>query len=408
MLGSLAVCMLACGFDASGVGSSGDIADSTAGNGVATGDGASDDAGSIEGGELDTNEDGSLTEDPGATTGVGDDETMGGSECGDWWDAQWARRREVVVGDSGIAEAHTEVPVLVVLDASRIDYGSTQIGGADLRFIGASGKLLEHEIESWNPDGNSFVWLRVPAIAPQNQVQPHIEMYYGNPAAADPKTPHAVWDADFVSVHHMRTLADSTANGHDGESPTPPSAVPGWIGGAGRFDGYDDHVKLMGESDYDLADAVTVEAWIRVQVFDKAYQAIVTKGDDAWRLHRENYTDFVGFGTDTASMMNDNLSGMTSVNDGEWHYVIAVFGGGQKKIFVDGLPDATQDYAGPLELTNHDVLIGENQQNWYRSFAGDIDEVRISSVARGRGWIAVQMRSMSDDLLDYGPEETCP
>jgi hypothetical protein len=410
VLGSLGACALACGFDASGIGSSGDLADTSSASGMATlehgGDDAMDASG-IDDGALDTNDDAPGTE-GGPTEGSGADETVGGNICGDWWNPAWTRRREVILGDTGVEAALMDVPVLVLLEPRDIDYAATQIGGTDLRFVDSAGQVLDHEIESWTPDDASFVWLRVPVLSPMDQPQPRIEMYYGNASAADEKTPQDAWEPGFVSVHHMSSWLDATANGHHGESATPPSAGEGWIAGGGGFDGYDDYLKLVGESSYDLADAVTIEAWIRVANFDSWYDAIVTKGDDAWRLHREGYTDFVGFGTDTATTDNDNLAGMISVNDGQWHYVVAVFGGGEKRLYVDGVPDTSVAYVGPLKLSDHDVLFGENQQSMYRFFEGDMDEVRISSVARGRPWIHVQTLSMNNELLDYGSEETCP
>ena len=411
MLGAFGAAILACGFDTSGIGSSGDVADSGTTSGMPgseDGDAAGTQPSDSDDGEIDSDDDDSAEADDDPSADSGADETTGGEICVDWWNPAWTRRREVMLGQTDLASALMDVPVLVRLAADRIDYTATQIGGTDLRFVDTSGKALEYEIETWDPEDDSYVWLRVPVVAPMGEAQARIVMYYGNPAAPDDDTPQDVWEPGFVSVHHMRALMDATANAHHGESPTPPSAVEGWIGGAGGFDGYDDHVKLTGEPAYDLQDAITIEAWIRVESFDVWYQAIVTKGDDSWRLHREAYTDDVGFGTNVLAGYNDNLAGMVSVNDGQWHYVVAVFGAGEKQIFVDGVLDNSVKYAGPLRLSDYDVLIGENQQNQYRFFEGDIDEVRISSVARSRGWIALQARSMNDELLDLGPEETCP
>ncbi len=53
-----------------------------------------------------------------------------------------------------------------------------------------------------------------------------------------------------------------------------------------NFDGVDDYVSLPTESDYDFTSAVTVAAWVKVTSFSVAEQAIVTKGDTAWRLER--------------------------------------------------------------------------------------------------------------------------
>jgi hypothetical protein len=61
------------------------------------------------------------------------------------------------------------------------------------------------------------------------------------------------------------------------------------------FDGVDDYVTLANESNFDFTNQMTVEAWIKVDAFDKNWQAIVTKGDDSWRLHRYNNTNFLNF-----------------------------------------------------------------------------------------------------------------
>ncbi len=403
VLGSLGACALACGFDASGVGGSGQLGDTTSESVDATTAG-NDDAVSDPAGDAASNAE---TPDSGpddATDSIG---TTGGSGCGDWWHPAWTRRRAVTIQEQAIDKALPAVPALVLLNPDRIDYGATQVGGNDLRFVTEAGTVLPHEIETWVQDEISYVWLQLPEVAAQGDPQPRITMYYGNAAAANEATPHAVWDSGFVSVHHLKDTADSTNNGHHAISSTPPTAAAGWVGGAQRFDGVDDQLTLMGEPAYDFTTTLTVEAWIRVESFDLYYQAIVTKGDDAWRLHREDYTDFIGFGTDTAAT-NDNFPGMTSVNDGEWHYVVAVLGMEDKRLYVDGAPDGNVPYTGPLRVTDHDVMIGENQQTPVRFFDGDIDEVRISSVARGRGWIGVQYRSMNDELLAYGGEETCP
>jgi hypothetical protein len=401
----LGTCALACGFDTSGLATSGAIAES--GDGTQSTTGAGDDS-------VDAVDDADADPDAGdapeaGADGPGDDTTAaetGGSPCGDWWNTQWTRRRAIALKPHTLEQPIADVPVMLLLEPNRIDYAATQVGGGDLRLV-SEGAVLAHEIETWKGGNDSYVWVRLPQIVAQGDAQPIVHMYYGNPSAADESMPTQVWDAGFVSVHHLQGMQDSTANAHDGGSLTPPMATPGWIGGAHAFDGYDDHLVLPNEAAYDFADAMTVEAWIRVEVFDTYYQAIVTKGDDAWRLHREATTPYACFGSDTRYSADDNLPGAIPVDDGEWHYVVAVYGGDEKRLFVDGTLDGAMPYPGPLRQTDHAVLIGENQQMQYRHFWGDIDEVRISSVARERSWIGIQMRSMNDDLVEFGPEETC-
>ena len=65
----------------------------------------------------------------------------------------------------------------------------------------------------------------------------------------------------------------------------------GIIGSALEFDGRDDFVSIPNESQFDITGSITVSAWIKVESFTKSWQAIVTKGDRAWRLHRASSTN---------------------------------------------------------------------------------------------------------------------
>jgi hypothetical protein len=62
----------------------------------------------------------------------------------DWWDTDWTRRSQVSfnntdVGGFAPAETLTDFPVLVVLNASNINYAFTQDDGGDLRFFDTNG-----------------------------------------------------------------------------------------------------------------------------------------------------------------------------------------------------------------------------------------------------------------------------
>lgn len=350
----------------------------------------------------------STTGTAGGTAGdasTGDEPTCDASPA--WWDAAWTRRRLVTVNASLVAEALTSVPIRLRLDDARIDYAAVQDGGADLRFIGDDQSTeLAYEVERWDEGGDSEVWLRLPVVPAGSM--PTVWMYYGNAAAPPGDDPPAVWDADFVSVHHLADLSDSTAGGHDGFGPSLPTDAEGQIGRGRFFDGNDDAVELPQESDFDFEVALTVETWALVSSFTVDWQALVTKGDDAWRLHRQLATPFAGFGSDTPAT-NDNLSGLTPIDDGNWHHVAIVYGDGVKQIYVDGQLDVFHGYPGPLNVTGAAVVFGSNADTGQRFFHGTLDEVRISRVARSAAWIALQARASADaSIVSVGAEESCP
>jgi hypothetical protein len=413
----LALVLVGCRFDASGVADEdGGLADGTLGSGGSTAQGTGTTGGSgTTTVTPTTSSTGALTDDtdptgadtigpipdvgPSDTTDA-DDTTTGGSACAeDWWDPQWTRRRTVQIDGTGLIGA-SDMVALLRLDPSRIDYAQAQADGADLRVV-QGGTELALEIERWSPSEISTVWVRLPALSAAGT---SVTMYYGNPDAPSASDGAATWADGYVSVHHLQDFTDATGAGHDAASQTPPSAIDGLLAGAQSFDGVDDGLVLAGESAYDFTTALSVEAWIRVAAFDIAWQAMVTKGDDAWRMQRYFDSAFVSFSSDPN---NDNLAGDVAVDDGQFHHVAIVYGGGVKRVYVDGAQDIERDLAGPISTTDHDVSIGDNVQNSGRQFSGVIDEVRISSIARDPGYFAWQFASMRDALATFGREQSC-
>lgn len=154
--------------------------------------------------------------------------------------------------------------------------------------------------------------------------------------------------------------------------------IEGRMGGALQFDGTDDFVSIPNESAFDITGAVTVSAWIRVESFTNPWQAIVTKGDRAWRLHRANETKSVGFAcSDLSREQVGDLFGKQDVADGKWHHVAGVLDGTKASIFVDGALDASADSSPTISINDYAVLIGANAQVEGRLFHGHIDDVRI-------------------------------
>ena len=152
----------------------------------------------------------------------------------------------------------------------------------------------------------------------------------------------------------------------------------GKIGGALAFDGEDDFVSIPNQDHFNLTGGITVLAWVQVRSFTRPWQAIVTKGDRAWRLHRANERQSVGFAcSDLARDQVGDLLGKTDIADGEWHHVAGILDEGKMSIFVDGVLDASATFSPNISTNEYPVLIGANAQVKGRWFHGIIDEVRI-------------------------------
>ena len=70
-------------------------------------------------------------------------------------------------GYSG-ASTLTNFPVLVRISGAKISgfsYSQCAANGADISFVAADGTTLVHEIDTWNPEGESLVWVKLPELA---------------------------------------------------------------------------------------------------------------------------------------------------------------------------------------------------------------------------------------------------
>ena len=181
-----------------------------------------------------------------------------------------------------------------------------------------------------------------------------------------------------------RTAADSSGNGYHATIQGNPDWAPaaGRIGGAIELGGDGDFVEVNEESAFDLTSGVTVAAWIKADVLDKPWQAIVTKGEWAWRLQRNQETRTLEFACSHVHIPgHDNpygwLYGARDLSLGEWHHVAGTYDGRRMCLYVDGTVDRAQDAWGAIGVDDDPVMIGENAAERGRSWAGMIDDVRI-------------------------------
>ena len=176
---------------------------------------------------------------------------------------------------------------------------------------------------------------------------------------------------------------DSSGNNFVGKLVGDPQWQPsgGKVDGALLFDGDGDYVDLGTKPAFDLTDDITVMAWVKVTSFDKGWQAIVTKGDSAWRLARESDEDGIQLGTGLYMHNLQVVRGTVSVNDGNWHHVAGVRSGQRMCLYVDGRLDAAGHASGKIPTNDWVVCIGENSERRGREWNGLIDDVRIYNCA---------------------------
>ena len=332
----------------------------------------------------------------------------------DWFNDGWHYRRQLTFDNASSTEHLANFPVLVKLNSSRVDYTNTQDLGEDIRFTDPDGVLLKYEIEKWDENGTSTVWVKIPQIDAQSTID-HIYMYYGNPDATDAQDAENVWDSNYKMVQHLQEAStssdayvDSTSNDNDGTATSTYTAAnldaTGKIDGANEFDGSGDYIDASdGMTSFS---ALTFGGWVKFDVQNATQYMIYAGASSEYKYALQLYSNgYIYVYIDGSG----NYEKYNQVTDSDWHYCMAVYDGSSQglKFYFDGSEVSSIASGGTIPssaTTTGDTFIGVHATN-VNHIDGIIDEVRISNTARSAEWIEAQYKSMTDDYVSFGAEE---
>lgn len=328
-------------------------------------------------------------------------------------------RRRLVFNNGNRNEELRDFPVLVSLDASRIDYSKVKAGGADIRFFDAQGAALPYEIERWQPSGTSVVWVRVPRIGAGSTTDA-IFLHYGNPMLDHAQEHEAVW-ADYQAVYHLdNTLQDSSPNHFHATNGGSSSAS--FIGEARSFSGNGSvHVDAGKNRPFlQSASAFTLSAWVRpsatftnqgvifgASIYNNGNPSTSSRG----QIYIQNNLSIrCGARTNDTSPIQELIGGQTPRSTWTWVSFVADFSNKSMALYVNGVPAGSKDVtafdASTPNTPSGSATIGLDEDYSSLAFDGDIDEVTLTLRAWSAAWISAQFASMSDTFITYGAEES--
>lgn len=128
-------------------------------------------------------------------------------------------------------------------------------------------------------------------------------------------------------------------------------------------------------------DPFTVEAWVKTS----ANGAILSQKTSSWDGYYLFYVDGGKLSLWIyASGVSDKVTSVSNVNDGQWHHVAATRAAdGTLKVYIDGVDDSASAVTSSYSIPARPVAIGASTYGGVGSiYTGEIDEVRIWSVAR--------------------------
>ncbi len=89
------------------------------------------------------------------------------------------------------------------------------------------GNLLDSEVDTWNPSGESLVWVKVPSLNATTKIIAHYSC--ASPAVV---TPANVWSADYVGVWHLNESGVPMAESSGVSTPFSTAGGSGLVYGA--------------------------------------------------------------------------------------------------------------------------------------------------------------------------------
>ena len=123
---------------------------------------------------------------------------------------------DIVPTAGKVAAPLTNFPVLVRLSESAIrGFHYDRCKADELRFALADGTLLAHEIDYWNENGESTVWVSVPELTAETVIRAYWGFKPGKEPLARPSD--EAW-TDYIGVWHFSEASgsarDSSVNGY--------------------------------------------------------------------------------------------------------------------------------------------------------------------------------------------------
>ncbi len=291
-----------------------------------------------------------------------------------------------------------QFPLLVRLHKDWFDFSKAKPRGEDVRFSTSVGEPLAYEIEEWNAmNGTASIWVRIPRI--EGNARQTIRMFWGKADAVNESDAKGVFNESngYLSVWHLGDVVqDETGTLESVDTGT--TATAGVVGKARHFAGKQGIFGGDKITGYPVADAAhTTETWLRAEQPNGTFIGWGNEGGGRGSKVRMQFRSPPHINVDSDF---SNVAGKSPLPVGEWIHVAHTFGDGPRRIYINGKVDGEAttmlDIKSPARL-----WLG----GWYNNydFVGDLDEVRISKVARSAEWVRLEFENQKPLQTLVGP-----
>jgi len=346
--------------------------------------------------------------------------TWNGTDCLGgitWANNSFEMCREIIVSNVGLTTL-TNSPAYINLtkdDDMLSNYD-------DLMFYDAlcneGGTMLDYEIGNYTVT-KADIWVRIPSLPAEGKT---ISVYYkNNTAVSSGENPSRVWDDNHVMVHHFAettdSYLDSTSNNNDGTSAVTSRTAEGKIGIAPNFDGNNDYIEVLDNAILDLDGSnMTIEYWVNSNDVT-AEQTIIGKNGlgtaKGWNSEIYDAKDVMLQSGEASSAM-DMSTGDNLASNNVWYYVVIVWDTNANNAIFYINSDVQSHNSGHDDMADWNAVdlnlyIGISKAAGVDRypFSGEIDEVKVSNVARSSDWVKQSYEQIinQDTYVSIGDEQ---
>ena len=356
--------------------------------------------------------------------------------CGSWLTPMsytaWTRvQRLSITTPAGTTTSLSWFPVVLTAASLPTELTNNTYGrsdGGDLAFaadlgvgnsIASIGAQLPCEVVSaaFGVTPAAEIHVQVPSVAATGTLT-YIWVLYGNsgqtaqPAASSTYGAQKVWNENgtqnYQGVWHLQgsgtpaTWADSTSLNHVGTNHSA-TAATGTLGGCATFNGTTQYIDIGASNLYAIYPTTTqstIGAWFKSAAATGAQYICsfqISTGSDGVQILGNYFINPYNFFGTARDISNNSTTAVSSSTycDSAWHYSVWTINGANGTLYLDTANVASLSNASTAHAmgTAHAVIGSYQAADSF--WAGSIDELRVSAVARSTSWIAAEYANQS-------------
>jgi len=338
------------------------------------------------------------------------------AEQGVWWNDQWQYRKKITFDTTAtgadIRDNLSEYTVLLRLHSGNWNFTNAMDDGMDIRFIRSDNvTVLKHHVEKYDVlDEIGLIWVKLPRISGGTN-QDYAWIYYGNKQAVGGQDPRGSFDVHQIAVLHFGEVEgapqDATAYENSAASFSAAQGLPAAIGNGLTLNGAGDSVTIPGSPSLNFTEGMTFSAWVRIQGPQQDGVLMHNVGDGVAVQVRIDQTSLSAVVSREAVEEKVVTEKVVDLTPGVWHHIaVTLEPEKQVAVYLDGIRMTFTGLPWKLPEEGGDVVLGAGAEG-DGFFGGDLDEVRISKIARGESWFraAFQGQGPETKLTLLGVEE---